>query len=112
MNSLIFVAYVVSDYARFDEAKNYVTISLMKELDLAEKVASMSTGELSAWRNQVATRLKEAQYSEDEIRQVQESLSSGSNPYTPEFAREILFVSDVLEQQAIAEELKKRSGAA
>lgn len=77
--------------------------------ELKAEYRQMSTSELARRLTQASARIDAgAEYSEEEIRQVQIELGKRHNAHTPELARLNLFVNDFLERQLTAEELEKR----
>jgi len=74
-----------------------------------EKYRKLSTSELAKRLSESSHRLEAgAEYSDDEIRQVQTQLGRRHNAHTPELARLNLFVNDLIERQASGEVLEER----
>ena len=77
--------------------------------EIRDEYRQMSTSELARRLSQASGRLESgAQYSEEEIRQIQRELGSRHNAHTPELARLNLFVNDIIEQQATSQALEER----
>lgn len=69
----------------------------------------MSTSELAKRFSKATERIEGAgQYSNEEIREVQEEFGGAFNTDIPELARQHRFVNDLIEQRAAAQVLEER----
>lgn len=77
--------------------------------EIRAEYRQMSTSELARRLSQASARIDGgAEYSDEELGQVQAGLGKRHNTHTPELARHNLFVNDLMEQQATTVVLEER----